>query len=319
VLQTDGNLVVDGPSGATWSTGTTGIRPERLLLATNGDLVLYDTAGRERWTSGTAGRFGARVVMQNDGTLAAYVRCDPIWSSTGGRSRYAAYHPLSLPNLPVTTTQLLVVVGGSVASTDATAYAWQVTAAGRWAQPWPADRARTGYGGWVRAADRRVGDGATAAGTYGLTQAYGLAADPGTAIAYTQVGGGAYRSGDAGDPRTWNMHQPVASATRSWRVSEDTSERYADYPTQYQHLVNIDVYTPPSSTIFHDASHDETVTSQPTGVGKGFALYLHMDGAGDTAGCVSLPSAQLTRAMRWLSPSRHPMIVMGPAAWLATV
>ena len=45
--------------------------------------------------------------------------------------------------------------------------------------------------------------------------------------------------------------------------------------------------------------------------GLGSAIFLHVSTGGATAGCVSIPTAELLPVLRWLDPSRQPRIVMG--------
>ncbi|HUR22727.1 MAG TPA: hypothetical protein VMZ73_02540, partial [Acidimicrobiales bacterium] len=47
--------------------------------------------------------------------------------------------------------------------------------------------------------------------------------------------------------------------------------------------------------------------------GLGSAIFMHVSNGGPTAGCVSLPSAQLVEVLRWLDPSMSPKIVLGVA------
>jgi hypothetical protein len=70
-MQTDGNVVVYGPSGSTWQTG---LRGTELAMQRDGNLVLYatDVRGESRvpvWNTNTADRPGATLVMQDDGNL----------------------------------------------------------------------------------------------------------------------------------------------------------------------------------------------------------------------------------------------------------
>jgi L,D-peptidoglycan transpeptidase YkuD (ErfK/YbiS/YcfS/YnhG family) len=60
----------------------------------------------------------------------------------------------------------------------------------------------------------------------------------------------------------------------------------------------------------------------PVVVGLGSAIFLHRhqyDAAGRTvatSGCVSLSEPDLLAVLRWLDPSLHPRILMGPDSWL---
>jgi D-alanyl-D-alanine carboxypeptidase/D-mannose binding lectin len=71
VMQTDGNLVVYGPNGARWFTGTS-TSSGRLVMQADGNLVVYDSANGAHWNSGTRGYNGAWLVLQNDGNLVIY-------------------------------------------------------------------------------------------------------------------------------------------------------------------------------------------------------------------------------------------------------
>ncbi len=55
-VQSDGNLVLYGPYGAQWSTGTVNPRTGyQLVMQNDGNLVLYSSSGPV-WATGTAGR-----------------------------------------------------------------------------------------------------------------------------------------------------------------------------------------------------------------------------------------------------------------------
>ena len=44
--------------------------------------------------------------------------------------------------------------------------------------------------------------------------------------------------------------------------------------------------------------------------GLGSAIFLHVGTGGPTAGCVSLPVAELLKVLRWLNPKDHPTIAI---------
>jgi outer membrane lipoprotein-sorting protein len=110
VMQADGNLVVYGPNGARWFTGTSS-PGARLVMQADGNLVVYDTANRALWQSGTAGYSGSWLALQNDGNLVIY---DPT-----GTARWwiGTYSPPTVPTScgavtsPVGTDQTTVVEG----------------------------------------------------------------------------------------------------------------------------------------------------------------------------------------------------------------
>lgn len=83
-MQTDGNLVEYGPSGALWATYTSS--PGAYLVNQgDGNLVVYNTTGTAIWASGTNGQGAANLVVQTDGNVVDYKGSSAIWSTyTGG-------------------------------------------------------------------------------------------------------------------------------------------------------------------------------------------------------------------------------------------
>jgi hypothetical protein len=86
VMQTDGNFVVYGPSGALWATGTGGTGSNVIVMQADGNLVVYAPGGVPHWSSNTAPSYQLRLVMQNDGNLVLYgPNGIPIWDRSRGR------------------------------------------------------------------------------------------------------------------------------------------------------------------------------------------------------------------------------------------
>ncbi|MEU4419699.1 L,D-transpeptidase family protein [Actinoplanes sp. NPDC024001] len=206
--------------------------------------------------------------------------------------------------------QLIVVTGRGWSSTHATLRAYQRGANGRWRQVFTAMPARTGYGGWAWASRRVQDTGQTPVGTFTITQAFGVRADPGTRLPYRKVDRNDYWVGDRRDPRTYNLFQPSASRNRTWRVSQ--AERLAAYPKQYAYAAVIDFNKP--GKVRWDAGRGEYVAGRPAHVGRGSAIFLHASGKGATAGCVSVSRANMVKLLKWLKPAKRPRIVMGPSS-----
>jgi hypothetical protein len=85
-LQGDGNLVLYRVLG----TGTTVLwtrgnqQGARLTNQHDGNLVLYDNAGKAVWSSATSGRGDSRLILRDDGNLALYPNATPnrpSWST----------------------------------------------------------------------------------------------------------------------------------------------------------------------------------------------------------------------------------------------
>lgn len=86
VYQSDGNLVLYGPNGATWASMTSSA-PGWVEMQEDGNLVVYRPDAVPLWASGTDGNSGAYLLVQNDGNVVIY-RPDgyPIWATgTNGR------------------------------------------------------------------------------------------------------------------------------------------------------------------------------------------------------------------------------------------
>ncbi len=85
IVQGDGNLVLYGPSGPEWATGTGGAS-SRLVMQGDSNVVLYDGNGGARWATGGMTFRGAHLVLQSDGNLVVYDRAGvAIWSRFAGR------------------------------------------------------------------------------------------------------------------------------------------------------------------------------------------------------------------------------------------
>lgn len=210
--------------------------------------------------------------------------------------------------------QVIVVTGVSRTSTVATLRAYQRQADGRWAASFAAMPARIGYAGWAPGDSRVQDTGTTPEGLFGLTTAFGLGADPGSRLPYTRADADDYWVGDEQDPATYNLFQPSAPAQRTWRTAR--AERLAAYPVQYEHAVVIDFNRPRAADTTWDAAHGQNVTGHPVDVRRGSAIFLHVNGSGSTAGCVSVVRADLVRLLTWLDPAKNPRILMGVGAQL---
>ena len=71
VFQSDGNLVLYGPSGALWASHRYSSTPYRVSMDSNGNFVTYREDGTAYWSSGTDGNNGATLRLK-DGNLAVY-------------------------------------------------------------------------------------------------------------------------------------------------------------------------------------------------------------------------------------------------------
>lgn len=109
VMQGDGNLVVyDAAGRARWATGTS-VLGSFLVMQGDGNLVMYDAAGAPVWTTATSS-VGAVLRMQDDGNLVLYSGYgQPLWDSAG----FAQHAPVYFPRTGAVTA---LPSGASVAS-----------------------------------------------------------------------------------------------------------------------------------------------------------------------------------------------------------
>jgi L,D-peptidoglycan transpeptidase YkuD (ErfK/YbiS/YcfS/YnhG family) len=133
---------------------------------------------------------------------------------------------------------------------------------------------------------------ATPIGSFTLTQAFGYAANPGTRVPYFVTTPADWWISTSGP--LYNTHQRCATCG----YGAPDEHLYYERP-YYRYAVVIDYNTPNS----------------PTGVrqGAGSAFFLHVTDGTPTAGCVAIPASNLVSIMRWLTPLRHPRILIGVA------
>ena len=208
--------------------------------------------------------------------------------------------------IPRTTRQLVVVSSptadprGGQAIATLRAY----TRAGRGSHwrpafgPWPAE---TGSGHMIAAGRRREGDGATPTGVFSFGHTiYGTRTDP---------GGLHYR-----------YHHLVCG---DW-WDEDP------YGVRYNRFVHVGCGVEPNFAADSEALWTETLAypyfavidfnTGPTSRGAGATgsgIFMHSWIGSATQGCVALPTTRLLALLRWMRPSRHPVIEIGTDPELA--
>jgi subtilase family serine protease len=81
-VKASGNVVVSGNNCVIWSSGTTGTG-NYLTMQTDGNLVIYSSAGKALWASGTNGSGSAdHLSLQNDGNAIVYTSAGTAaWSA----------------------------------------------------------------------------------------------------------------------------------------------------------------------------------------------------------------------------------------------
>lgn len=196
--------------------------------------------------------------------------------------------------LPAGTTQVVTVnhTGGH----RATVTLWHTSDGSTWERVLSTRSGTVGYGGMVPADQRRQGSGMTPTGTFRLTSAFGThRAKPGWDLPYRTLRPGDYWVGDNASPHYNRFRTRRQGGFRWWlpQSHHDASERLLDYRRQYEYAM---------TTSFNA----EQVRD------RGFAIFLHVNGPGATAGCVGVPRPVMRTLMRKVDPERRPVIAIGP-------
>lgn len=186
--------------------------------------------------------------------------------------------------------QVVVVSVPSASATVGTLEGW-AWRDGRWRRVIGPLRAFVGSAG-VGAASEYLSR--TPAGIHTLTEAFGSAANPGTALPYRKIGWSAWWVSDV-QSQHYNTMQFCRPGTCSFGAAE--------------HLRAIPVYT---HAVVMDYNRD------PVLPGRGSAFFLHVTDGRPTAGCVAISRQGLVQVMRWLRPGAQPVmsVGVGSAAYL---
>ncbi|MFF4834491.1 L,D-transpeptidase [Streptomyces sp. NPDC001315] len=184
-------------------------------------------------------------------------------------------------------TQLITAQAPRADSTSGTLSWWDLRN-GQWVKT-GSTQARFGANGLVDGASRKQGTNRTPAGLYDLPFGFGIKKAPsGTAVAYRPVRENSWWCQD-NDSRAYNRWtEPRPSDCRAAE-----SEHLISYETQYAYALVIGF------------NYHKPVR------GRGAGIFLHVNGRGATAGCVSVPVAAMRALVRWADPALRPHIAIG--------
>ncbi|EFL30934.1 secreted protein [Streptomyces viridochromogenes DSM 40736] len=184
-------------------------------------------------------------------------------------------------------TQLITAVAPKTASTRGTVTWWE-RRGGRWVEAGSAP-ARFGAKGLVRGTSRRQGTDTTPTGLYDLPFAFGIDAAPrGTAFTYRRVRWDSWWCQDNAS-RSYNRWTEPRAA--DCRAAE--SEHLISYGERYAHALVVGF------------NYERPVRE------RGAGIFLHVNGRGATAGCVSVPKDAMRRILTWADPAKRPHIAVG--------
>jgi L,D-peptidoglycan transpeptidase YkuD (ErfK/YbiS/YcfS/YnhG family) len=211
-------------------------------------------------------------------------------AAAAGRSA-AAVAPDGIGGLG-TATQVVEVATNGMETTHATVRTYERDRPGeRWALARPAMPGRVGFDGLSHAALRQAGDGTTPIGLYGFVFDFGSRPDPGVqGFEWRRLVPGSCWSGTRAAYNRWVTRVPCAPGDEDLWVNAARAYRYAA-------VIDFNYRRP----VF----------------GRGSGIFLHVGTGGPTAGCVSLPQADLLGVLRWMRPGAK--ILIGPSSWLRTL
>jgi L,D-peptidoglycan transpeptidase YkuD (ErfK/YbiS/YcfS/YnhG family) len=182
--------------------------------------------------------------------------------------------------------QRITVTASSFGTTYATLRAYQLSGSSstHWVQVFGPWTARVGSRGVAPPGKKREGDGRTPSGTYGFSFFFGVLANPGVSYSYRHAYSYDYWDDDPSSPRY-----------NEWVDTRSASAGRAPEPLHVTPAYNY------AAVIAYN-------TARTPGLGS--AIFFHVGTGGATAGCVSLPSAELLKVLRWLKPAANPTITI---------
>lgn len=99
-LQSNGDLALYSNFQMSWDTGALGSNASRLIMQSDGNLVLYNKSNVALWDSQTSGNPGSRLVLQTDGNMVIYSASNvALWATyTTSNPDHLAYVNTTLNN-----------------------------------------------------------------------------------------------------------------------------------------------------------------------------------------------------------------------------
>jgi L,D-peptidoglycan transpeptidase YkuD (ErfK/YbiS/YcfS/YnhG family) len=201
----------------------------------------------------------------------------------------------SASSLPLTystgsATQVITVVAASTSSTTATLQAWERSGTS-WTPHGAPIAAHVGSAGLSDHTSEGLSK--TPIGSFTLTQAFGALANPGTGLPYHKTTAADWWISQYGGTYA-SIYNTLQTCSGSCPFTQGDPNEHLMYETPYyNYAVVIDYNT------------------SPVVQGAGSAFFLHVTDGKPTAGCVSIPQANLVSIMQWLNPAAQPRILIG--------
>lgn len=165
----------------------------------------------------------------------------------------------------------------------------------RWRAVLTTDDGRIGYGGLVPRKQRRQGTGTTPLGTFGIPFVFGMHRERTSwQFPYRRARAGDYWVEDNGSDYYNRFRNKHRGGFRWWLPTSDanSSERLRDYRDQYEWSFVLDFN-------WNQVRH------------RGAGIFLHVNGSGATAGCVSAPRWFVHRLVDRIDSDKQPVVAVG--------
>ncbi|MEU9597981.1 L,D-transpeptidase family protein [Streptomyces sp. NPDC048109] len=283
-------VAADAGSGSTESSAPATASPSASGTASASPSPSATPSDSASPTTGATASAAGEAGTAGDGDTAGGSRSD---SGTGTSTQPAPAPVADAPDFPVpvevgNATQVITV---EARGSYATVTAWAKGSAG-WKAQFSTASGRVGSNGVTNGATRRQGTWTTPTGTYTITEGFGVEAS-GTSMPYHVVTDDDWWVEDPESKFYNSMHSAQGADFPLTESGDRGSEHLIDYPTQYAEALVINFNRWPATP------------------GRGAGIFLHVNGSGATAGCVSVPRATMDRFMNWIEPSAHPRIAIG--------
>ncbi|RKQ35498.1 SH3 domain-containing protein [Oceanobacillus halophilus] len=183
--------------------------------------------------------------------------------------------------------QLILVTTNGYGTSSAKVQTFERDSSGNWTQVLNVN----GYIGKNGFADNKVeGDGKSPTGKYSIGTAFGRSGNPGTKLSYRAI--------SADD--VW-VDDSNSKLYNTWQSKEETSDQWDSAEN-----MDIDLYTYGFVINYNTAQTP----------GKGSAIFFHIAN-GHTLGCTGVSQQNVVSILKWLDPSKNPVIIQTPESGLS--
>lgn len=226
----------------------------------------------------------AEKAKKEEELVANKDQAKPETKPQGGNQENSKQPYIAYTSPAKNSSQLITIT--SPGGTTGELVMWEKDSAGNWRE---VDRmfARLGEGGMKEASQVYEKDMCTPTGVYTLTEAFGVARNPGSGVPYRVLDGSEYWVDDP-NSAFYNTMQ-FGEPNGRW----ESAEHLTDYQNAYKYSLVVDY------------------NRSPVIPGKSSAIFLHVDVGIPTWGCPAVAESKMIKILNWLKPSSNPKVMLG--------